>query len=332
MRHTWPRHGACWRVRTPGPSDPRHLAALSALAATTTASRVRLDEAVPSIRACQLAPSPPELFESQAVRVRFVSDHVDQLRPTLTPCARASGMIPHQTEPPTHPDPGRTELSRRRSRVRELTSPRGIARTAPGTAPNRRSRTYRIWRNAWLSQSPRELVARWAVQDSNHASMLALRGGESRSGTGPAPSAPSRPRRHAWLTVSSRSRLAAQVSMGAPGIERGRVTAHGGATSWLRSTIDLDTATSWVGTRDAAPRLRSALVLLMRAPPPEPSFRPGHQAARGDGTTQCSVVPRGEPVDSWPTGLPLGSADLASRQGLPGSAAPPFRVPRRTWR
>lgn len=48
-------------------------------------------------------------------------------------------------------------------------------------------------------------------------------------------------------------------------------------------------------------------------------------------TTQWSVVPCGEPVDSWPTGLPHGSADLASKQGLPGSAAPPFRVPRRTW-
>jgi hypothetical protein len=86
------------------------------------------------------------------------------------------------------------------------------------------------------------------------------------------------------------------------------------------------------GTRLPAPRLRSALVLLMRAPPPEPSLRPGHQAARGDGTTQCSVVPRGEPVDSWPTGLPHGSAGSFSKQGRPGSATGPFRVPRRTWR
>ena len=44
------------------------------------------------------------------------------------------------------------------------------------------------------------------------------------------------------VTVSSCFRLEVRVSMGAPGIERGRVTAHGGATAWL-PTRDAPTRT-----------------------------------------------------------------------------------------
>jgi hypothetical protein len=36
------------------------------------------------------------------------------------------------------------------------------------------------------------------------------------------------------------------------------------------------------------------------------------------GSARAFVVPRGEPVDSWPTGLPHGSAGSSSKQGLPG--------------
>ena len=50
---------------------------------------------------------------------------------------------------------------------------------------------------------------------------LPSRGAKSRSGSGPAPSAISRPWRHDRFTVSSRSRLATGISTGAPGIEPG---------------------------------------------------------------------------------------------------------------
>jgi len=47
-----------------------------------------------------------------------------------------------------------------------------------------------------------------------------------------------------------------------------------------------------------------------RGPGSVPGARGTSSRCSGDGTTRCAVVPRSEPVDSWPTGLPHGSADL----------------------
>ena len=113
------------------------------------------------------------------------------------------------------------------------------------------------------------------------------RQGESRSGTGPAPSALSRPWRHAWLTVSSLFRQAAQVLMGAPAIEHSCKSAissirgqHGGQhsvapTARIRASC-CNPYTALAGS-NRRPQLANSPAGSNRPPPP---YHGGLRASR----------------------------------------------------